>query len=527
MAEYDYAEEANRVAFRDVRIGHKVINRGKCKAGVRRSFIWQADRLTEAEVYSSLLPSTLRGSAPVINLDDPIAGHYMYHREGVLFDSYLGVGQRLIDESHPRLVSLTRRLIRSRALFRREAATNDFLVSHPNDGLATPQKLSDLVRGLAGKAFPAKAPYRCFFSSSGSEAIEAAIKVACRQCHHRLLLRYGHDVEKKLMGVLGIQEIALSHPVDKEPVYADYPFYFVVPRNSFHGRTLGALALTDVRPVQKRGFPTGVRAVRIPFNRDPEQIEALLVDEKLDDILSKEETLMEILASGRVPVELVAGVVLEAFQGEGGYEKSEPGWINSIVSACRRRGITVIVDEVQTFARTGRVFASEHYDIDPDIIAIGKPSVVGVTLASNGVSESQPLGWHSNTWGGGRIFEINFGYEVIHAFVNFPEPHFLGLTYLENSVVKGLYVHAKLERLLDKYPTHFIDFSGCGCFWRLLVRERERFCEVARRHGLKVLTVGVTDEVSAVRGLFLADVLTKEIDCYMQLLDDIFKELSS
>lgn len=527
MLDYDYRAESARLSFPDVQIGNKRINRGKCLAGVTADFSWKVSNETKEDVYSTLLPSTLRGSAPVVNLANPIAGHYIYDEKGILFDSYLGVGQRLIDEQHPRLASLLDKLLQYKAFFRREAATNEFIVCDSDEaGLATPQEYSRLVCGLAQKAFRVKGPYLCFFSSSGSESVEAGIKIACRHCHHQIIQRYGYGTERKIMSVFDIdREHDFGHPADTKPVYKDYPFYFLVPRGAFHGRTLGALSLTDVRPVQKRGFPSGVRVIRIPFNEESDSIDRLVDNRNLTEILGSPGGLGNTLASGRVPRELIAGVVLEAYQGEGGYVKADSDWITGIALSCNKLEIPVMVDEVQTFARTGKVFASEHYGIAPDIISLSKPCVVGLTLATEKFAQSQPLGWHSNTWGGGRVFDINYGYEVIDTFINYKDDHFLGHRYLENTEIKGIYIQHRLQALAEKYARNFIDLSGSGCFWGLRIRDRDRFCRIAQNKGLKLLTVGVTEEISTVRALFLADVLTKEIDCYCRLLENVLIDM--
>ena len=162
---------------------------------------------------------------------------------------------------------------------------------------------------------------RTFFSNSGTEAVEAAIKLA----------RY-HTRRFNIIAFLG----------------------------SFHGRTLGSLALTSSRTVQRRGFGPMAPGVfhapyanpyRSPPGADPENCaEACLA-------YIEQQILVHLVAPDEV-----AAIVVEPIQGEGGYVVPPPAFIQGLAKIARQHGMLLIADEVQSgIGRTGRMFAIEHY----------------------------------------------------------------------------------------------------------------------------------------------------------------------
>ena len=222
-----------------------------------------------------------------------------------------------------------------------------------------------------GEALAAIAPVggraKTFFSNSGTEAVEAALKLA----------RY-HTKRVNVIAFLG----------------------------SFHGRTLGSLALTTSRTVQRRGFgpmPPGVfhapypNPYRCPVGaRDSasctRECLAYIENQILTHLVSPDE---------------VAAIVVEPIQGEGGYIVPPPEFLQGLAAIARKHGILLVADEVQSgIGRTGKMFAIEHANVEPDIlvaakgIASGLP--MGVTIARGDVMD-WPVGAHSNTFGGNPV----------------------------------------------------------------------------------------------------------------------------
>ena len=221
-----------------------------------------------------------------------------------------------------------------------------------------------------GEEFNAIAPFggptRSFFSNSGTEAIEAAIKLARYSTG-----RYG------LIAFLG----------------------------SFHGRTLGSLSLTSSKAIQRKGFgpmqggvfhaPYG-NCYRCPVGLRPEACQAECLD------ILEQQVLLHLIAP-----EDVAGVVVEPIQGEGGYVVPEAKFHQRLRELTRKHGILLIADEVQSgMGRTGKMFAIEHFDVEPDIVAVAKGVAsgmpLGVTTARADVM-NWPPGSHASTFGGNPV----------------------------------------------------------------------------------------------------------------------------
>ena len=214
----------------------------------------------------------------------------------------------------------------------------------------------ELAEKLAARApFPKPSSgsrARVFFTNSGAESVEGALKLA----------RY-------YTGRSGV--IAFLH--------------------GFHGRTYGALSLTGSKAVQRRKFgpfPPGV--AHVPFGTQA----------GLDYL---EETLFATV----LPPEEVAAIVVEPIQGEGGYIVPEDGFLERIRQICDRHHILMIVDEVQSgMGRTGKLFAIEHWGIMPDIITLAKGIASGLPLGavlSRPELMTWPPGSHGSTFGGNPV----------------------------------------------------------------------------------------------------------------------------
>jgi 4-aminobutyrate aminotransferase/(S)-3-amino-2-methylpropionate transaminase len=140
----------------------------------------------------------------------------------------------------------------------------------------------------------------------------------------------------------------------------------------FHGRTLLALSLTSKTHPYKAGLgPFSSEVYRVPFPYEYRGVSA-------DDALSA----LERALVTQVAPESVAAIVVEAVQGEGGFVVAPPAFLEGVRAICDRHGIVLVVDEVQTgFGRTGRMFAIEHYDVEPDLITVAKSIAGGLPLS--------------------------------------------------------------------------------------------------------------------------------------------------
>ena len=214
---------------------------------------------------------------------------------------------------------------------------------------------------------PMEEDAQVFFTNSGTETVEAAIKLA----------RY-HTGRPNFIGFLG----------------------------AFHGRSMGALSFTASKTSQKKGFsPTMPGVVHVPYCYPYRPVLALRQGhdyaEAVVDYL--ENTIFRQLVA---PTD-VAAILLEPIQGEGGYVVPTPKFLPRLRELCDRYGILLIVDEVQSgVGRTGKWWAVEHWNVEPDIllaakgIASGLP--LGAMLARKSVMTWKP-GAHGNTFGGNPV----------------------------------------------------------------------------------------------------------------------------
>ncbi len=210
---------------------------------------------------------------------------------------------------------------------------------------------------------PGKFEKRVFFTNSGAESIEAALKLA-RWTTQR----------KQFIGFIG----------------------------AFHGRTMGALSLTASKPVHKdRFFPTMPGVEHIPYAycyRCAYKLEYPACGLYCAKILE------ELYFKTFIPPDDVAAVFMEPVEGEGGYIVPPPEWARVLRDITSRNGILLVDDEVQAgFGRTGKWFCIEHYGVEPDIMALAKGIASGFPMGA--IVFRRELDWsvqgaHSNTYGG-------------------------------------------------------------------------------------------------------------------------------
>lgn len=225
--------------------------------------------------------------------------------------------------------------------------------------------LRDLARKLAEIA-PGRSAKRVLFTNSGAEAIEAAIKLA----------RY-HTRRQHIIAFYG----------------------------AFHGRTMGALSLTASKVTQRRRFEPLLPEVthvgygncyRCPYNLTYGTcgIECVTNFEKK-------------LFKTTVPAEEVAAIIVEPIQGEGGYVVPPPEYHRELKALAERHGILYVADEVQSgMGRTGKMWAIEHWGVEPDIICTAKGLASGLPLGAM-IAKAEIMDWeqgaHASTFGGNPV----------------------------------------------------------------------------------------------------------------------------
>jgi len=205
-----------------------------------------------------------------------------------------------------------------------------------------------------------------YFGNSGTEAVEAAIKLA--------MYKTGRQ---QFIGFLG----------------------------GFHGRTLGSLSFTASKYVQRAHYKQGVQVYHIPYPNEYRPILANPQDKNYGEVVVDylEQQLMDQL----IAPEDIAGILVEPIQGEGGYVVPAPGFFPRLRELADRYGILLIADEIQSgVGRTGKWWALEHENVEPDIVCFAKG--VGSGMPIGGIIARRELmvwgpGSHGSTYGGNPV----------------------------------------------------------------------------------------------------------------------------
>ncbi len=226
--------------------------------------------------------------------------------------------------------------------------------------------------------------------------------------------------------------------------------------NSFHGRTLGSLSLTSSKAAQRRGFKRqALDVVHVPY---PNEFRNPFNPADCGDGGAAQGALNwieERLFKTTTPPDEVAGIVVEAVQGEGGYVPAPKGFLQGLRRICDEHGILLIVDEVQSgMGRTGKMFACEHYGVEADVICIAKGIGSGLPIGAC-VARADLMDWkpgaHASTFGGNPV--------CIAAALKTIELLEGGL--VQNAADVGAYLKAGLEKLKTKYDC-IGDVRGMG-----------------------------------------------------------------
>ncbi|MGC9969632.1 MAG: acetyl ornithine aminotransferase family protein [Bryobacteraceae bacterium] len=334
------------------------------------------------------------------------------------------------------------------------------------------QNMVELAERLAASA-PGNLPRRVYFGNSGTEAIEAALKLA----------RY-HTRRDKFIAFLG----------------------------GFHGRTMGSLSLTASKAVQRRGFGSLLPGVfHVPFPRS---------EESADTSIEAIEHLFHTVA----PPEEVAAIVFEPVQGEGGYLVPPRKFFDELQRLARQHGILLVADEVQSgMGRTGKMWACEHFGLVPDILATAKGIASGLPLGAM-IARAELMDWkpgaHASTFGGNPV-------AVAAALATLD---LLESGLIANAARVGAHLMARLRDWPQRFP-HVAEVRGLGLMIGIeIVRDqrsrekapdlRDQLVEMAFERGVLVLGAGE----NALRLSPPLVITTKQADFACGVLEDCLEE---
>src|SRR5215218_2880436 len=294
-------------------------------------------------------------------------------------------------------------------------AVNSTGHSHPEVVAAIQAQAADLIHMSASDFYlpiyaqaaaelariaPFSGPARTFIGNSGAEAVEAGLKLA----------RY-HTRRQNVIAFLG----------------------------AFHGRTMGAVSLTASKAKYHAHFgPLLPGVYHVPFG-----------NQGLDEI---EQRIFKRL----MPADEFAAVIVEPIQGEGGYVVPEDDFLPRLRELCDRHGILLMADEVQSGAgRTGKMWAIQHWDVEPDILLTAKGIASGMPIGAM-IARADIMSWgpgaHGSTYGGNPV-ALAAMLETIRLLEE-------GL--IANAAIRGREIMEGLAPLLDRFPGLVCDVRGKG-----------------------------------------------------------------
>ena len=297
---------------------------------------------------------------------------------------------------------------------------------------------------------------KIFFCNSGAEANEAAIKLARRYSWKK----YGRE-----------------------------RFEIIVMDNSFHGRTVCTLSATGQKKFHEGFEPLVEGFTYVPFNNTNAIQEAI--------------------------TEKTCAVMLELIQAEGGVYVADEEYIKALRAMTKEKDILLILDEVQTgIGRTGRFFAYEHYDIEPDIMslakALGNGFPVGAMVATEKAMDAFVPGTHASTFGGNPLASA-----AVVATLNI----LLGEGIIKHCEKMGEYLHKQLLSLKNTYP-FITEVRGKGLIWGIeLSMDGDPIQKEFLKEGV-ILNCTKGNVLRLVPPLIIG---TEEIDVLVQIADQIFQ----
>jgi 4-aminobutyrate aminotransferase len=395
-------------------------------------------------------------------------GSYIYTTDGrKLMDFTCGIGVTNTGHCHPKVVEA----------IREQAGL--FLHAQANIVIHKPMlNLIDELRQIVPASMDG-----FFFSNSGAEAIEGAVKLA--------------------RAATGKQNI-------------------IVFSGSFHGRTAGTMALTTSKTIYRAGFgplPSGVFVSPFPYayhlGMTEEQASAYAL-----------EQLNELLASQTAPRE-TAAILIESVLGEGGYVVPPASFMKGLREIADKNGILLIFDEVQSgFGRTGKWFAFEHYGVLPDIMTVAKGIASGLPLSGVfsrlELMKKWEVGSHGGTYGGNAV-ACAAGVATIKAMRE--------ERMVENAAERGIQLMTGLRKLQEEYPqigdvrgkglmigTEFVD----GGNYQKAKPMVKKIVHSAEEHDLLLLTCGTHD--NTIRWIPPLNVSSSQINDGLKIFEEALKE---
>lgn len=392
------------------------------------------------DLIQKVIPPVITRSAPFIA--DHGRGVYIYDTDGNRYlDMVSGIGVNVTGHCHPRIVEAaveqTRKLIH----------ITQFLAAYESN-IKLAGRLAELLPGKDNMLY---------FSNSGAEAVEGAVKLA----------RY-------FTGRSGL----------------------IVFRRGFHGRTLATTLLSSSKARFRQGYEGMVGGIhyapyaycyRCDFNSHPEDCSLHCLKQ------------LEVMLSTEIPATDVAAILIEPVLGEGGYVNPPSEFLQGVREIANRHGLLLIFDEIQTgFGRTGKMFALEHSGVAPDIVIMAKAMASGFPLSAFAarpeIFEKWPRGSHGGTYGGNPV-SCAAGLATLDVIEE--------ENLVQNSEQMGVFLTGELKKIQGCYP-EIGDVRGPGLMvgvefiaedMKLAAKLVENILSNARERGLLLFNCGSFENV--------------------------------
>ena len=276
---------------------------------------------------------------------------------------------------------------------------------------------------------------KVFFTNSGTEAVEGALKIA---------RRYHFNKGKK-----GCEIIAMQ--------------------GSFHGRSMGALSVTG-KDHYREPFEPLIGGVKFATYNDLDSVKALV----------NENT---------------GAIIMETFQGEGGIYPATEEFLKGVRKICDENDLLLILDEIQCgMGRTGYLFAWQEYDVKPDVMtvakALGNGVPIGAFLACGDAAEAMKPGDHGSTYGG-NPFVCSVASAVLDVFKEADIPG--------HAKKMGEYLWKALDEIKEKYPDLVVDHRGKGLIQGLEFAEGVKVGEIVKKALLEQKLILISAEHNTIR----------------------------
>jgi 4-aminobutyrate aminotransferase len=384
-------------------------------------------------------------------------------------DFFSGISVLNVGARHPKVVAAARK---QEDLYTMAAGTDFYCLLQ-----------NELAKRLAGSA-PGKTKKMVFFSNTGAESVESAVKIAKRGTGKHVVLDF-----------LG----------------------------AFHGRTNGAMTLTASKWVQREGYtPTLMPGVfHVPYAYCYRCIYNL---EFPSCGIYCAKVIEDVYFEQQIPPNDLAAICMEVVQGEGGYVVPPKEFVKTIFGFTRKYGCLFIDDEVQTgIGRTGRFWAAEHFDVAPDIICSAKSLGGGYPIAATIVDAKlnfDRYGRHSNTFGGASV-----SHAAALAVLDVMKEERL----VERSAKVGAETKKRLQEMQDKYEI-IGDTRGLGLMLahefvqdrktkKHASKSRDKISDLAFKKGLVIVPCGK----SCIRYIPPLNIPQELLDTGLEILEECVK----